>query len=162
MFKKIVGTVAIGTLGVGLYYGMAFSTPPAGQTNLSLVIGTFDRITLEKSGDARVTVKTREDVDIMTAVSTIAPGGTTGWHSHPGPVFVVVKRGSLTVYNAPGCQPQVYQAGEGYVEKNPKHVHTVRNEGEEEAEFNATFILPVGAPRRVDEPQPTGPNCPVL
>jgi quercetin dioxygenase-like cupin family protein len=126
------------------------------------VVGTFDRLNVKKSGEARVTVRTKEDIDILSAVSTIAPGGTTGWHSHPGPVFVIVKRGTLTVYNAPKCQPQVYPAGEGFVEPSPEHVHAVRNEGTVEAEFVATFILPVGAVRRVDEPQPTGSNCPVL
>jgi quercetin dioxygenase-like cupin family protein len=162
MFKKILGTVAVGTLGVGLYYGMAFSTPSSGQTTLSVVTGTFERLRINGSGEARVTVNTREEVDIVTANATVAVNGTTGWHSHPGPVFVVVKRGTLTVYNAPKCQPEVYQAGEGFVEKYPKQVHMVRNEGTEEAEFNATFIIPVGAARRIDEPQPNGVNCPVL
>jgi quercetin dioxygenase-like cupin family protein len=162
MFKKIVGTVAVGAFGIGLYYGIAFSTPPVGQTNISAVLGTFDRLNVKKSGEARVTVRTKEDVDIVSANATIAPGGTTGWHSHPGPVFVIVKKGPLTVYNAPKCEPQVYQTGEGFVEKSPKQVHAVRNEGTEEAEFVATFILPVGAVRRIDEPQPTGADCPIL
>ncbi len=160
MFKKIVGILAIGALGVGLYYGMAFSTPSLGQSAPSVVTGTFDRLDVKNSGEARVTVKTKEDVDILSVTSTIAPGGYTGWHSHPGPVFVIVKKGTLTVYTAPKCQPQVYPAGEGFVEPSPEHVHTVRNEGTEEAEFIATFILPVGAPRRIDEPQPSKTNCP--
>jgi quercetin dioxygenase-like cupin family protein len=162
MLKKIVGTVAVGALGVGLYYGMALSTPSSGQTTISVVAGTFDPLKVKKSGEARVTVKTKEDVDIVSANATLAPGGTTGWHSHPGPVFVVVKRGPLTVYNAPQCQPQVYLTGEGFVEGYPDQVHAVRNEGTGEAEFVATFIIPVGAARRIDEPQPSGSNCPIL
>src|SRR5262245_27321524 len=118
MFKKIIGTISIGTLGVGFYYGSAFSTSSSGQTTISVVTGTFDQLNVKKSGEARVTVKTSEEVDIVTANATLAPGGTTGWHSHPGPVFVVVKKGPLTVYNAPNCQPQVYETGEGFVEKN--------------------------------------------
>lgn len=163
MFKKIVRTIMIGTLGVGLYYGMVLSTPSSGQTAIGPEIrGTFDQLNVKKSGEARVTVRTKEDVDIVTSTGILAVGGYTGWHSHPGPVFVVVKRGALTVYNVPKCQSQVYHAGEGFVEPSPKHVHTLRNEGTEEAEFTATFILPVGAARRTDEPQPTGSNCPVL
>src|SRR5262249_33183021 len=30
----------------------------------------------------------------------IVPGGHTGWHSHPGPVFVMVIAGTLTKYDA--------------------------------------------------------------
>ena len=161
MFKNIVGIFALCTLGVGLYYGMAFSTPSSGQTNTSILVGTFDRLNVKKSGEARVAVRTKEDVDIATTQATIAAGGFTGWHSHPGPVFVTVTQGTLTVYNAPDCQPQVYPAGTGFVEPSPKQVHLVRNEGTVEAQFTATFILPVGAVRRIDEPQPSGSNCPV-
>lgn len=128
-----------------------------------MVTGTFDRLKVKKSGEARVTMKTREDADIVTANASVAVNGHTGWHSHPGPVFVVIKKGALTVYNAPDCQPQVYLAGEGFVKGDPDQVHLVRNEGTEEAEFNATFIIPVGAAaRRIDESQPTGANCPIL
>ncbi len=162
MFRKIVGTMAIGTLGVGLYYGMAFSTPPSGQTATLVGAGTFDRLNIKKSGEARITVKTKEDVDIVTGTGTIAVNGSTGWHSHPGPVFVVVKKGTLTVYNTPRCEPQVYRTGEGFIEEDPDRVHALRNQGTEEAEFVATFILPVGAARRIDEPQPSGSNCPIL
>jgi quercetin dioxygenase-like cupin family protein len=161
MFKKIIGIVAVGVCGVSLYYGAAFSTPSSGQTNTSILVGTFDKLNVKKSGEARVTVRTKEDVDIVTTQATIAAGGFTGWHSHPGPVFVTVTQGALTVYNAPDCQPQVYPAGTGFVEPSPKQVHLVRNEGTEEAKFTATFILPVGAVRRIDEPQPSGSNCPV-
>jgi quercetin dioxygenase-like cupin family protein len=162
MVKKLIATMAAGTLGVGLYYGMAFSTPSSGQTNTSILVGTFDKLDVKKSGEARVTVKTKDDVDIVTTTATIAVGGFTGWHSHPGPVFVTVTKGTLTVYNAPKCEPEVYPAGTGFVEESPKQVHMVRNEGTEEAQFAATFILPVGAVRRIDEPQPTGATCPVL
>jgi hypothetical protein len=75
-------------------------------------------------------------------------------------VFVTVTQGALTVYNAPDCQPQVYPAGTGFVEKNPI-VHLVRNEGTVAAQFTATFIIPIADPRRFDEPQPTEVNCPV-
>lgn len=44
MFKQIVSIVAVDALGVGLYYGMAFSTPSVGQTNISTVVGTFDKL----------------------------------------------------------------------------------------------------------------------
>lgn len=160
MFKKIVGTVAIGVCGIGLYYGAAFSTPSSGQTNTSVLTGTFDKLRVRNSGEARVTVRTLGDVDIVTTQATFAVGGYSGWHSHPDPVFVTVTQGALTVYNAPECRPQVYVAGEGFVEKSPV-VHLVRNEGSEEAKFTATLIIPVAAARRVDEVQPTEVNCPI-
>jgi quercetin dioxygenase-like cupin family protein len=160
MYKKIIGTIATGALGVGLYYGAAFSTPPFGQTPIGPELrGTFDELHIKHSGEARVTVRTKEDVDIVTVQATIAAGGYTGWHSHPGPVFVTVTQGELTIYNAPECEPQVYAAGEGFVEGT--NVHLVRNEGAVEAQFTATFIIPVAAARRIDELQPTEVDCPI-
>src|SRR4026207_474384 len=35
---------------------------------------------------------------IQTWIITIAPGGTTGWHMHPGPHLIVVTEGTLTYY----------------------------------------------------------------
>jgi len=85
MFKKIVGTVAVGALGVGLYYGLAFSTPGSGTTTtLSPVTGTFDELDIKHNGEARVTLRTKEDVDIVTAQATFAPGGTQGGIHTPG------------------------------------------------------------------------------
>src|SRR5262245_15593379 len=130
MFKKIIGTVAVGVCGIGLYYGIAVSTPPSGQTLIGPELrGTFDELDIKHSGEARVTVRTKEEVDIVTIQATIAVGGYTGWHSHPGPVLVTVTQGALTIYNAPDCRPQVYEAGEGFVEGT--NVHLVRNEGTE-------------------------------
>jgi quercetin dioxygenase-like cupin family protein len=160
MFKKIIGTIAIGVMGISLYYGAAFSTPSVGQTNTSVLLGTFNELNVKNSGEARVTVRTKEDVDIVTTQATYAVGGYSGWHSHLGPVFVTVTQGALTVYNAPKCQPQIYEAGEGFVEESPI-VHLARNEGTVEAKITATFIIPVAAMRRIDEPQPTEVNCPI-
>jgi quercetin dioxygenase-like cupin family protein len=161
MVKKILGTLAIGVLGISLYYGAAFSTPSSGQIPIGPELrGTFDELDIKHSGEPRVTVRTKEEVDIVTAQATIVAGGYTGWHAHPGPVFVTVTQGALTIYNAPDCESQVYTAGEGFVEGT--NVHLVRNEGTVDAKFTATFIIPVAAARRIDELQPTAVNCPIL
>jgi len=85
-----------------------------------------------------------------------------GWHSHPGPVLVTVKSGTAIWYEAtdPDCAPHVYPAGTAFVEP-VNSVHTVQNESDvEEMELNNTFILPVSADRRIDQPQPA--NCPKI
>ncbi len=65
----------------------------------------------------------------ITYQSSVAvPGATTGWHSHPGPLFITVTAGAVTVYNAedPTCTPRVFTAGQGFVE--PETEHILRNE----------------------------------
>src|SRR5918999_6034934 len=38
----------------------------------------------------------RGEADVFVAHTRFAPGQDTGWHTHPGPVFVQVVKGSLT------------------------------------------------------------------
>jgi quercetin dioxygenase-like cupin family protein len=82
----------------------------------------------------------------------IAPDGHTGWHSHPGPVFVLIKAGTMTLEQSDGSSA-VYPPGTGFVEE-PGRVHIARNEGDVELEFDAFILIPIGAPVRVDEPAP--------
>jgi mannose-6-phosphate isomerase-like protein (cupin superfamily) len=96
--------------------------------------------------------------DYITKQITIAPGGTTGWHYHPGQVFGVVKAGTLTHYDG-GCSvdgvynvndPVVEGSGEGYV-------HEGRNEGTVPMMMWVLYIDPAGSPLAVDAPNP---GCP--
>ncbi|MFS8087252.1 MAG: hypothetical protein ACMG6H_16585, partial [Acidobacteriota bacterium] len=61
----------------------------------------------------------------------IAPGGNTGWHSHPGPVVVLIKSGQMSFYDGddPTCTVRTYSAGQAFVDSGQGHVHIARNEG---------------------------------
>lgn len=99
--------------------------------------------------------------DVVVNHSSLAPGGTSGWHSHPNVVFVTLSEGTLTLYDAddPKCTAYVVHAGEGFVEP-VGHVHVVRNESAtERASWYATHIgVPSGVSTRTDAPLPG--NCP--
>jgi quercetin dioxygenase-like cupin family protein len=101
----------------------------------------------------------RADLDVVTQKITIAPGGHTGWHSHPGPVFVTITAGTMTFYDGddPTCTPVDYATGDTFIDKGMGHVHIARNEGTTDLVLYATYLLPVGAPLRTDEPAPG--NC---
>jgi len=90
------------------------------------------------------------------------PGGTFGWHSHPGPSLVIVKSGTATFYLAddPTCSPQLVRAGSGFVDQG-HDIHVVRNESSSENLVTVVVsFVPEGFARRIDEPAP--PNCPSL
>lgn len=126
-----------------------------------------------------VEIKTEDTTDIAVSNVVVAPGGSSGWHSHPGPVLVVVKTGAITFYrfgkhsgldgddanhdngaNGPMCTRTVYPAGSAFVEvPAPTHVMLARNEGSVEATVTATYIAPAGAALRIDQPWPGG-DCP--
>ena len=95
---------------------------------------------------------------------TIAPGGHTGWHTHPGPTFVAVAQGEGTLYHAmSGCPATKYAAGSGFMQP-PTEVHNMRNEGSAPLVLWAFYTLPPGtsnAAIRIDQPQPAEcPNIP--
>ena len=90
----------------------------------------------------------------------IGPGGSTGWHSHPGPVVVLIKSGALTFYSSedPTCTPRTYSAGQAFIDPGQGHVHLARNLGSQNVELWATYFdVPVGGPFRLDAPNPG--NC---
>jgi quercetin dioxygenase-like cupin family protein len=139
---------------LALVAGSASATAPSGTTT-ELVA----RATLTGGYKAHVhgiKVKIKGPVDVAVVHVTFQPGGTLGWHSHPGATFVMVTSGTVTRVDARSCTSETFSAGQGFFEE-PNDVHVALNKTSEPAETYVTFIVPVGAPLRVDEPAP--PNC---
>ena len=109
----------------------------------------------------KVEAEAEPALDIATQMITFAPGGQSGWHTHPGPVFITVIEGTMTFYEGddPDCQPMVLHAGEGFVDgQTDRHAHIARNETTLPAKNLVTYFAPPGAALRVDAPNPG--NCP--
>jgi quercetin dioxygenase-like cupin family protein len=86
---------------------------------------------------------------------TIAPGGSTGWHSHPGQLFGTVKEGVLMHNRADCSMDGLYVAGQSIAEKGgPDYVHIGRNVGPGPLVLQILYINPAGAPLAVDAPDP--------
>lgn len=68
--------------------------------------------------------------EVVMPQITIHAGASSGWHTHPGPGFIVVTSGTLTLYQVidNGCVKSAYGPGQGFVEI-PGVVHIARNEG---------------------------------
>jgi len=97
--------------------------------------------------------------DIYVQSNVWAPGGSTGWHSHPGHSVIIVTAGTVTNYEGhdPACKPQVYTTGMTFVDPGGAHIHILRNEGDVEAKTTAVEFLPANAERRIDVADPG--NC---
>ena len=116
-------------------------------------IGNID--TKSESDGHEVELKTKGRSDVYVTSITIKPGGFSGWHSHPGPSILSVKSGTLTLYDdcIDPTIPYVFGTGDALVE-DAECVHNVVNEGDVDLVFIVVQIVPVGAPRRIDEPAP--------
>ncbi len=96
--------------------------------------------------------------------ATIQPGGSSGWHTHPGATFVAVAQGEGTLYRVigSGCSATKIGVGTGFAQM-PSELHVVRNEGSVPFVVYTLYVLPPGTPNtgiRVDQPQPTA--CPSI
>jgi quercetin dioxygenase-like cupin family protein len=138
--------------------GAARATPPSNSHST-----TLGRISLgpyhDTSPDFKIFSKDATDTVVLT--TTINPGGSSGWHSHPGPAFIVVIQGTETVYdgNDPTCTPHRYGPGTGFLDPGFGHVHIARNEGTTPVIVVQTYLdVPPGGSPRIDEPAPG--NCP--
>jgi quercetin dioxygenase-like cupin family protein len=155
--KHIVSaSLVFSGLAVVLIAQTAFATPVIGVEGTSLGVGTFDGLEASsQTGSHEVELRATGPTDVHILQNKIAPGGTFGWHSHPGPSIVVVQSGVLTLYRAndPDCTAQSYAAGSGFVDQGGD-VHVVRNEGDVEAVVYVTSIIPQGAGRRIDALDP--------
>jgi len=105
---------------------------------------------------AEAKITATEPSDVYVVRNTVAPGGYSGWHTHPGPSVVLVKTGTATVYDGddPTCTPVRYPAGTGFIDAGGGHVHMVRNEGSGQLVTFAFQIVPAGDGRRIDAPSP--------
>ena len=151
----LVGITAVCALG-GMSLRLAWATGNLGLTTTILTGPVLlDDIDLRSEADdhsAKIKVKGFSDVYIVH--NRIAPGGYTGWHSHPGISFVTVKSGTATEYHGDDpLTPHVYEEDTGFTEE-AGGVHDIRNEGDVDLELVAFQIIPYGATRRNDEPQP--------
>ena len=153
MRRRWLLLLLVGVVGAAVYGGIALATPPSKLVNILLARGT-DR----SDGTLPIQVGT----DVVLAQITVDPGGSTGWHSHPGGAIIVVKQGSLTVYRSIGsqCQTTTYSAGQAFIAR-PGEVGDIVNAGTVPYVLFVTFPrVPQGDSPRTDQPDPG--TCPGL
>jgi mannose-6-phosphate isomerase-like protein (cupin superfamily) len=156
--------VARGTLGADMLFG----APAQSVVTRQVSIKTGKRVVRKT---VKFTVDSIRKAILCDAASpcvtafqqgTEQPGGTTGWHTHPGATFVAVAQGEGTLYTVTGstCTATKITPGTGFIQM-PTDVHEVRNESSTPLVVYTLYVLPAGTPNtgiRVDQPQPT--QCP--
>jgi len=162
---RLVATAVSATVLVLVFAGSAIGTPGGNVISAPIFArGDFvERVDLKVKfeRDGNIIVANAPDAgQVVVQEVTIGPGGTTGWHSHPGPVIVVVKQGTLTYVRADGgvCSSTPYSAGKAFVDPGQGHAHTAFNFGTENLVLYATYFdVPAGASPRIDVPNVPAP-----
>ena len=120
----VLNRFLIGTaLAAGIPAALAWATTNSGSTSTLVGRATFKSFRVERkqlpakqsatglwAGEAdrarrrrpiwEVEVEARPGLDVATQTITFQPGGHSGWHSHPGPVFISVLSGTMTFYES--------------------------------------------------------------
>lgn len=139
-------------------------TTGSGVTRTDLAQSTFDIDKVKRITDKwHVELKAKPGLEIAVRTFSYAPGSQTGWHQHPGPVFIQVVKGTVTFYEAddPTCTPIAVDSGEAYLDLG-EHGHVGRNETAQLAQDVTVLFGPPGiAPTdfRIDLTPAPG-NCP--
>jgi hypothetical protein len=91
--------------------------------------------------------------DVYIGSVQLLPGASyAGWHTHPGPVWVVVSTGELAVYGPDTCRT-VYAAGSAYLAE-PATAYDLRNESSAPTLLFFSGVIPAGQPPTVQAAAP--------
>jgi len=140
----LLGGIAVAAT-LGVLATQAQATPPIGTTGPILTTGSIEE---------RIKIKTRRGVnsEVTFQKVTVAPGGTTGWHSHGAEVIAVVARGTFTLTEE-DCSVRTLPAGTGFTE-NPGAVHEGRNLGTGPVVVYVTYVALPASELRIDAEDP--------
>ncbi len=150
----------------------ARATPAAGFNATTMMSGPFGEIDIvrkhiipdstENDRQAKAWLSLQnptEPVDLYVQNNVWRPGGSTGWHTHPGHSLIIVVAGTVTEYQGGdlACMPHVYTEGMTFVDPHGDQAHLIRNEGDAAARTIAIQLIPKGVLRRIDLEDPG--NC---
>ena len=151
--KRLLAVLVAATA-VAVYAGTVLATPGVGFTSTTLAQGHVDPLNLitfpgrhtpwqQRWG---LILKTFAASDLYVQSNVWTPGGSSGWHTHPGPSLITVTAGTVTAYEGddPSCTPHVYSTGQTFVDPGGGHVHLIRNEGTVEARSITVQLIPAG------------------
>jgi quercetin dioxygenase-like cupin family protein len=160
MRRKAFWILLAAAAAAGVSAATVLATNPGGQSTTTYAKATVGPLDLKAKAHPaslwRARLRTHGLSDFYVVDNKFAVGGTTGWHSHPGPSLIFVVAGQITNYHGddPTCTPHVYTAGQAFTDEGGADVHMLRNEGTVQAETIAVQFVPKDAVRRIDEPDP--------
>lgn len=132
--------------------GIASATAPSGVTPVAHVVGAKLPAAMKVNADG-VKFQTKVPTEVSVLTLTVDPGGTTGWHSHPGLAVIALSDGTGKLYAA-DCTAKEIRAGEAFLEDGDDAPTEFRNESSSPVVLTVSFIAPRDAAIIHDEAAP--------
>ena len=150
---SLTGLAAAAALvALAAFVAITRAEPASGVTPTILARGTYPSFNVRSDPHGTIAgfrAHSTAPIDIIVRQHDYAPHSTTGWHTHPGPVFVTVTKGSLTYYELDDpCTAHVVTAGHGFVDSGRGHV--VLNTSDQPAQDISVITAPVGGAFRTN------------
>lgn len=144
----VTAGAAVATPTIGAWYNVILSTGVANgvDTHAHVALaGTTEGFTAE--------METEGAANFIAQEVKFSPGGTTGWHTHPGIILLTLAAdsGPIDWYDA-NCVKHVYKAGDSWTEGTK--LHDVVNSSSIDAHFVVTYVVAKGVNKRTDQPAP--------
>ena len=144
--------------------GAVLATPPLGFVVNQIVTmgsnsgGIGQQVQIARNPDAddepwQAQLQAQGATDFYIQQLVLAPGGYSGWHTHPGILLGTVVSGSIDFFDE-NCQKRSITAGQVFLENN--QVHGISNPGAVNAELTIAYLVKHGAPRRIEA---SAPGC---
>ena len=146
---SIIAGVALATPTIGAYYNVILSTGTVDRD-----VHTHAHVALPGSDEGfSAELETDGAANFIVQDVKFSPGGTTGWHTHPGVLLLslAADSGPIDWYDA-HCVKHVYHAGDSWTEGTK--LHDVVNSSSVDAHFVVTYVVAKGLNKRTDQPAP--------
>jgi len=108
-------------------------------------------VTGKTSDGKKVRYLRTDDAEVTVLVFDVPPGGSTGWHSHPVPVYAYMLEGELAVEMEDG-KTNLFRKGDAIVEMVDR-AHNGYNPGQETAKLVVFYTGAAGVPNVIKEPE---------
>ena len=149
-FPKPIALLAVLFIAIAV----AWATPPAGILfNIILSTGVASDDLDEKMhiDDWKLSLETKGASDFYMQDLAIAPGGYSGWHTHPGIFIGTVITGSIDYYDG-NCNVKTITAGQVWTEAS--ELHAIANHGTVDFRGQFVYLIKHGELRRIDAAAP--------
>jgi quercetin dioxygenase-like cupin family protein len=140
------GAAAVAALALGLFGSHVARGDVSPLQIIALAFGSND--------DGTDNLHVKGPSDVLQTELVFQPGAETGWHTHPGPVVVVIKTGALTETHSNGCTT-VHPAGSAFFETKGE-VHKATNQTSGVTDVYPVFLSPAGAQPLIPASDPGG------
>jgi quercetin dioxygenase-like cupin family protein len=145
---------------------VALATPPLGfVVNQIIAMGSdseniSQQVQMASTGEGdqawQLQLQAQGATDFYVQQLELAPGGYSGWHTHPGILIGTVVSGAIDFYDA-NCQKRSIAPGQVFMENS--QVHGIINTGPVNAVLSIAYLVKHNAARRMEA---DAPDCAVV